>query len=167
MAKPEKAKISIHSPQSEPERERVYAFRYRVLVGRQGGTYVHADDERGIIKDLLDKTAFHLFLMADNSVVASIRINVGGTTDFPADLTGRFQLEKFRDFKDTELSVTSRLVVAPGARSSQLSAVLLGAAYKVVRGQASRFDFANTTHVTLSANSVPFQRGNARAVDQI
>ena len=144
MASPDKRpKISIHSPQSEQERDRVYGFRYRTLVERQGGSSVHADHEKKVIKDDLDDSAFHLFLMAKGGVVASVRVNSAALSQFPEKLVKQFQFDKFSEFGSGALSMTSRLFMAGGSMQSKMAAVLMGAAYKIVRNKGNRFDFAS------------------------
>ncbi len=144
MANPPKAKpkISIHSPQTEPERERVYSFRYRTQIDRNGGSSIYADHDSKMIKDELDDSAFHLFLMANGSIVAAVRVNSASTSPFSKQDVARFQFEKFAEYGRNALSMTSRLVMVGSPQQSQMAAVLLGAAYKIVRNNGSRFDFA-------------------------
>ncbi len=145
MAGPAQQKISVHSPQNQSERERIYQFRYRALVEHLGIETVFADHQNKFIVDPLDEAAFHLYLMAGGAVIASVRINAHGSTEFSEKDTGRFQFDSFADFKLEEMTMTSRLVLAGGQRQSQVAAVLLGAAYKVARDQYSRFDFTSCT----------------------
>ena len=144
MAGPAQQKM-VHSPQNDSERERIYQFRYRTQVERLGMDTVFADHEKKFLRDPVDDAAFHLYLMAGGSVIAAVRINALGTTDFSEKDRKRFQFDAFSDFKLEEMTMTSRLVLAGGQRQSQVAAVLLGAAYKVARNQYSRFDFTSCT----------------------
>jgi predicted GNAT family N-acyltransferase len=143
MADSAQKQISVHSPQNESERQRIYQFRYRVLVERLGTETIFADRKNKIIRDPLDESAVHLYLMAGGSVIASVRINSLASSDFSDKDSERFRFDAFVDFKLEEMSMTSRLVLAGGPRQSQVAAVLLGAAYKVARNQYSRFDFTS------------------------
>ena len=143
MADSAQKQISVHSPQNESERQRIYQFRYRVLVERLGTETIFADRKNKIIRDPLDESAVHLYLMAGGSVIASVRINSLASSDFSDKDSERFRFDAFVDFKLEEMSMTSRLVLVGGPRQSQVAAVLLGAAYKVARNQYSRFDFTS------------------------
>ena len=70
MADSAQKQISVHSPQNESERQRIYQFRYRVLVERLGTETIFADRKNKIIRDPLDESAVHLYLMAGGSVIA-------------------------------------------------------------------------------------------------
>lgn len=143
MAASKSAAIAVHLPQSAEERARIFAFRYRVEIMKKGGASVYADDKKMIVTDDLDKTAFQLCLVQQHAVAASVRINSTENTKIGEATSGHFRLGEFVDFKPEELSLTSRLVVAPDGRPGQLTAVLLGAAYKVARNMGSRFDFTS------------------------
>ena len=143
MADSAQKQISVHSPQNESERQRIYQFRYRVLVERLGTETIFADRKNKIIRDPLDESAVHLYLMAGGSVIASVRINSLASSDFSDKDSERFRFDTFVDFKLEEMSMTSRLVLAGGPRQSQVAAIILGAAYKVARNQYSRFDFTS------------------------
>jgi hypothetical protein len=50
MADSAQKQISVHSPQNESERQRIYQFRYRVLVERLGTETIFADRKNKIIR---------------------------------------------------------------------------------------------------------------------
>lgn len=143
MAAPKAANIAVHSPQSPAEHGRIYAFRYRVEIMKKGGASVFADDKKMIITDDLDESAFQLCLVKRHAVAASVRINSVKNTKLSEKISARFQLGEFSKFQPEDLSLTSRLVVSDDDNPGQLTAVLLGAAYKVARNMGSRFDFTN------------------------
>jgi predicted GNAT family N-acyltransferase len=143
-AKPQSApKLSVLQAKSEEDRHRIYLFRYRTLVQEMGGDSTFADHDTKTISDPLDENAIHLFLTADNQVIASIRINSGRNTRFPEEVNANYQLAKFSEFEIGNLTLTTRFTVAKKWRQSQIIKVLLGAAYKTQRHVGSRFDFAS------------------------
>lgn len=143
MAGPKAANIAVHLPQSPEERARIYAFRYRIEIMKKGGASVFADDKKMIVTDDLDEPAFQLCLVKQHAVAASVRINSTENTKFNEKVSAHFRLGEFSNFRPEELSLTSRLVVSDDDNPGQLTAVLLGAAYKVARNMGSLFDFTS------------------------
>ncbi len=144
MAEPTKsADIAVHTPQSDEERNRIYAFRYRWQIMKKGADSVFADHKKMIVRDPLDDAALQLCLVKLHAVAASVRINSCETTELPKEHTDHFLLDRFSKFKPEDLTFTSRLVVSDEGNPAQLAAVLLGAAYKVARNMGSRFDFTS------------------------
>ena len=143
MAAPKAATIAVHSPQSPEERARIYAFRYRVEIMKKGGASVFADDKKMTITDDLDESAVQLCLVKQHAVAASVRINSTENTKLGEKVSAHFRLGEFSKFQPEEISLTSRLVVSEDDNPGQLTAVLLGAAYKVARSMGSRFDFTS------------------------
>lgn len=143
MAAPKSAGIAVHSPKSPEERGRIYAFRYRIEIMSKGGASAFADDKKMIVTDDLDEAAVQLCLVKQHAVAASVRINSAENTKLDEKISTRFQLGQFSRFEAEELSLTSRLVVAQDDNPGQMTAVLLGAAYKVARKMGSQFDFTS------------------------
>ncbi len=143
MAASKPATIAVHLPQSPEERARIYAFRYRVEIMKKGGASVFADDKKMSITDDLDVSAVQLCLVKQHAVAASVRINSTENTKFSEKISAQFRLGEFSKFQPKDLSLTSRLVVSDDDSPGQLTAVLLGAAYKVARNMGSRFDFTS------------------------
>ena len=143
MAAPKAATIAVHSPQSPEERARIYAFRYRVEIMKNCGASVFADDKKMVITDDLDESAIQLCLVKQHAVAASVRINSTESTKFSEGVSAHFRLGEFSKFQPKDLSLTSRLVVSDDDNPGKLTAVLLGAAYKVARNMGSRFDFTS------------------------
>lgn len=136
-------KLSVRQAKSDEDRHRIYLFRFRTLVQEMGGDSVHADHDAKTVSDPLDDQAIHLYLTADDQVIASIRINSGRNTQFPEDVAANYQLGKFSEFDKGDLTLTTRFTVAKKWRQSQIIKVLLGAAYKTQRHVGGRFDFAS------------------------
>lgn len=143
MAAPKAATIAVHLPQSAEERARIYAFRYRVEIMKKAGASVFADDKKMIVTDDLDESAVQLCLVKQHAVAASVRINSAESMEFGESVSAHFRLGAFAKFQPKNLSLTSRLVVSGGDNPGQLTAVLLGAAYKVARNMGSLFDFTS------------------------
>lgn len=143
MAAPKAASIAVRSPQTPEERARIYAFRYRVEIMKKGGASVFADDKKMLITDDLDESAVQLCLVKQHAVAASVRVNSTENTKLGEAVSAHFRLGEFSNFQPEDISLTSRLVVSDDDNPGQLTAVLLGAAYKVARKMGSRFDFTS------------------------
>lgn len=142
--------LSVKIARNDPDRVRLYRFRYGVLVEELGASPSGADHETMLVHDPQDEGATHLFLVAGRELIATLRINFGTDTPMPQPLYEAFQLDKFEDFPATDLSFTSALVVAARWRGSPVLSVLLGAAYKMCRERHVRFDFCHCTPTLLA-----------------
>ena len=137
------SKLSVLQAKTEEDRHRISLFRYHTIVQEMGGDSVHADHDERTISDPLDEKAIHLYLTADNQVIASIRITSGKIAKFPKKVRENYQLDGFSDFDETSMTLTTHFTVAKKWGQRQVIRVLLGAAYKTQRHLGSRFDFAS------------------------
>lgn len=143
MAASKAANITVHLPKSPAERARIFAFRYRVEIMKKSGASVFADDKKMIITDDLDESAYQLCLVKEHAVAASIRVNSIENTELSESASAHFRLGEFSKFEPKDFSLTSRLVMSDDENPGRLTAVLLGAAYKVARNKGSLFDFTS------------------------
>ncbi len=142
MAKPEPGlELAVEIALSEEERREIFRFRYQVLVRDMAWGSADADHERETLSDPLDEGALQLFVRWQGIVIGTVRAVVDARRWLPEPLVRAQALDRFADFSGRALSFTDHLMVAPAWQSSQVTALLLGAAYKTVRGRGSRFDF--------------------------
>lgn len=136
-------RFRVHQAQNEVERMNLFGFRYRILVDEMGLELGAADHRQRLVRDEADKGAIHLFLTHDSQVVACLRLQVGQTWDQLTDKLDTYGLAPFASYGPGALSFTDMLLVAPAWRTSQMPALLLGAAYKISRRGGTVFDFCH------------------------
>ncbi len=135
------SKPQVCIARSESERADIYRFRYRLFVEEMHRDHSAADAKREMMRDPMDDTGLHLYMVVDGKVVATIRLNLGKLTTFSDVVRGAYALDKFVAFPSEQISTTTQLMVSERWRSSSVPAVLLGATYKLARQQGVRFDF--------------------------
>jgi len=134
--------LAVHVARSDADRERVYRFRYRVVVDELGGDSVRAHHGLKMLRDPLDSTGTQLFVQLDDEIVAAARLNCGGLSALPDIFVRPLKLDNFAEWGDASLSMTDRLLVSRKGRDTAAAALLLLAAFKMARQHGSRFDFA-------------------------
>jgi GNAT superfamily N-acetyltransferase len=140
LAKTTNPGLDVRVAESDDERLSVYRFRYQTLVREMGWGSLHANHDREIIHDGLDEPAQQLYVSSDGSVVATLRLLLDAPEKVPNALNAALALDRFGSFPPKVISLSDRLMVAPAWRRSQVSSLLLGAAYKIARQHGSRFD---------------------------
>jgi CRP-like cAMP-binding protein/predicted GNAT family N-acyltransferase len=139
-------KIRIGLAQSEAEREAVYRFRYSVYVDEMGKTgLAYADHAKKRLTDSLDETGKIYVATADGDVVATLRVNHATTTQLPEAMAKAYGLAKFKNFPQSALSFTSRLMVTRNLRGSSALNLLLAKAYADGLEEGTLFDICNCT----------------------
>jgi hypothetical protein len=133
--------LQVRVAETEADRRRVYAFRWRVQVEELKLDPPGADRKAELVRDELDDAAVHLFVTQAGETQAALRLLPGAAAVLPQALREAHLLERFACWGDAALSFSDELLVARAWRKSAIPAVLLGAAYKLLRRQGVRFDF--------------------------
>jgi hypothetical protein len=133
--------LQIRIATSEAERVRIYAFRYRVLVEELGLEPSGADRKAKLVRDPLDEVATQLYVTQGAETQAALRLLPGAGSALPGEVASAYEMHRFARWGDHALSFSDRLLVGPAWRKSKIPAVLMGAAYKLLRKQGVRFDF--------------------------
>lgn len=133
--------LQVRLAASEAERQRIYAFRYRVLVDELGLEPAGLDRKSKLVRDPFDEVATQLYVTQNGETQAALRLLPGAAARLPAPLAAAYRMERFAGWGEHALSFSDRLLVGPAWRRSAIPAVLLGAAYKLLRRQGVRFDF--------------------------
>lgn len=134
--------LQVRIAESEAERQRIYAFRYRVLVEEMGLQPAGADHKAKMVRDPFDEVAIQLFITQNGHTQAALRLLPGAAASrLSAPLASAYKLERFACWGDHAISLSDRLLVGPAWRRTAIPAVLMGAAYKLLRRQGVRFDF--------------------------
>lgn len=108
-------KLSVNCAESAADRERIYQFRYRVVVEALGTKHPDADNERKRLESALDDGSILLYLAAGDKILASLRLTLRPSdAPLPAEYHMAYQIPRFAELPADALAVTSSLVVAPG-----------------------------------------------------
>ncbi|MBM3570198.1 MAG: cyclic nucleotide-binding domain-containing protein [Alphaproteobacteria bacterium] len=148
----EAIKLEFKIAQNEADRKRIYEFRYKVLVEELGLSPPGADATAKTVRDAMDDRAYHFFVTGRQGAVAgAVRINLLKLGPLPERLAKAYQVETFKAVVKDAISFTDPVIVSRDYRTTNAPALLLGAAYKTVRGQGSKFDFCHCqpAHVAL------------------
>jgi CRP-like cAMP-binding protein len=135
--------MSVRIAESEEDRQRIYRFRYSVMVRELHGNPPGRDDDRCIVKSPMDDSSTILYLGSDAEIMGTVRLSFARVTSTPPRLYEAFQLNLFDEFSDADLSMTSAWAVAARWRDSPALAILLGAAFKMCLERKIRFDFSH------------------------
>lgn len=133
--------LQVRIAADEADRRRIYAFRYRVQVEELGLEPPGTDRKAKLVRDPLDDVATQLFVTRGGETQAALRLLPAAAAALPEDLRSAYLIERFARWGDGALSFSDQLLVARAWRRSAIPAVLLGAAYKLMRRQGVRFDF--------------------------
>jgi CRP-like cAMP-binding protein len=136
-------RFRVHQARNDVERLNLFSFRYRVLIDELGIDVAAADPKTRTLRDARDDSATHLFLTNNGQVQACLRLQTGAGWEAMADKIDTYGLGPFTSYGPNALSFTDMLLVAPAWRTSAMPALLLGAAYKLSRGQGALFDFCH------------------------
>ncbi|PJK31164.1 hypothetical protein CVT23_02710 [Minwuia thermotolerans] len=134
--------MDILIAQSPEELAEVYGFRYEVLVGQLGRTYVNADHENRALSDPADRAAMQIYMRRAGRIAATLRVIVAPVPMLPVYMRERFGLGAF-DLEGLTVSFTDTLVVDTDRADSRAAAILMTAAYKIACARGSGFDFTN------------------------
>lgn len=132
--------FSVSIAESDSDKDAIRRFRYDVLVDQFSETLQHADSDTSGLGDPLDHEAIHLTLSDTHGIAATIRILRPGP-ELQEELRTHYQLERFSSFGWDSLSLTDRLTVSPHRHRGEVTRIIFGAAYKVIRQLGARFEF--------------------------
>jgi predicted GNAT family N-acyltransferase len=136
------------------ELEQLFRFRYTVYVEEMNRMQKHADHARKRIRDPLDEFAANLVAWDEaGSIVGAVRVNSAREGDLGA-------YEQFYDMRSAgdahpwSTSITTRLMIAPKYRHSQLAVRLTTAAYETGLTRGDKFNF-----IDCNEHLIPFFTG--------
>lgn len=126
---------------SPEERAAVYRFRYAVYIDEMGKDFPFADHDRRLLKDELDESAQIYCVSSEGEIAATLRLNLLADCPVPALLREGYALDRFSTLAPNQISLTSRLMVAPKFRQSLILGRFLNHVYGVARDAGVRADF--------------------------
>jgi CRP-like cAMP-binding protein len=122
--------LSVERARREAERERIYAFRYRVYVEEMGLETPEADPQRRWLRDPLDEHSTSYALLRDGEVIGALRLTRLAELPDPAELVAKFGMEPAVEAFGLEpLCATSRFMLDPAVRHGTAILRLMRAAY--------------------------------------
>jgi CRP-like cAMP-binding protein len=130
--------------QNDVDRFRLYRYRYSVLVEELEDDPPGRDDKNMIVREPIDDTSTILYLGNDKEIMGTLRLTYGMVTPVPPVLYQGYQLERFGDYADSDLSLTSAWAVSERWRNSPALSILFAAAYKMSKERNIRFDFCHS-----------------------
>lgn len=131
---------AIRVAAGDDEREQLYSFRYRVYVEEMGRVQKYADHEARSIRDPLDLTGHNLIALEGTRIVGCIRINFAenGGLDYYRRL---LEMDSLVPGYPQQVSLCTRLMVAPEMRGSALALRLCTASYDYGWRHGIRWNF--------------------------
>lgn len=123
--------IIVGIAETVEDREAIYRLRYQIYHTEMG-KQIKADHDRKMIVDELDDDGYLFFAKVGSDVVGTIRLNIGSAGDFPTSLREYFDMSQFQTYSPGRmlLSYSSRLMVSPQYRNSQVLYFLLAEMYR-------------------------------------
>lgn len=136
-------KLQVFMARDDATRDRVFAFRYRVLVEASGLQSEYADHKTKTIREPLDHGALQIYVadMQSGETVAALRLNAGALDSKIGNISEMGGFGPFNEFSAKALTMTSMLVIAPKYQTSSAASLAISAAYKMARKCGSLFDF--------------------------
>ena len=130
----------IRPAAGDAEHAALYAFRYRVYVEEMGRVQKHADHAARRIRDPLDATGHNLVALDGPRIVGCVRLNFAadGGLDYYRHL---LRMDALAPGYPRQVSLSTRLMVAPGRRGSALALRLCLACYDHGRRHGIRWNF--------------------------
>ncbi len=114
--------ITFHIAKTEEERAQIYRLRYEVYVEEMHIFGRVADHERRILSGPDDAHARLLYAKYGDTMIASMRINLGKDAPFSAELEQTYNLSRFYSGLDkSQMLVLTRFMVKKEFRGSQLA----------------------------------------------
>jgi N-acyl-L-homoserine lactone synthetase len=125
------------------EREKIYAFRYRVFVEQLGMTR-EADHDRKWLRDELDDNAVFFTVFDDDQVLGSLRQLYLGDVPDPAPLVKRFRMTSaVKAFGAGAICTTSRFILDRSLTDGKVLFTLMRAAYEAAHKRGARLNYSD------------------------
>jgi len=125
------------------EREKIFAFRYRVFIEQLGMTR-DADHERKWLRDDLDEVAVFFAACQDDQVLGSLRLLFLRDLADPKPLVKRFRMTSAAKAVGQEaICVASRLILDQSLTDGKVIFSLMRAAYEAAHKHGARLTYSD------------------------
>jgi len=136
--------FEIRIARSEAEKLEVYKFRYRIYFEQMGRDKKYADPFSKTCSDPMDEKAVHIaaYSKIDGSIIGVARVNFWHDEEFSEN-----ELYRFTDFLsdyDSNISLTSKMMIDPEWRGSLMFLELCKKLYHVIASRGCRLNFMAT-----------------------
>lgn len=137
-----KQPIVVGIAETAEDKDAIFKLRYQIYH-QEMGKQIKADHERQMIVDELDDDGYLFFAKIGSQVVGTVRLHIGTAADFPHSIQDYFQLHQFQTYSPDRpiLSYSSRLMVSPRYRSSQVLHYILAEMYRFGIEREVAFNF--------------------------
>ena len=109
---------SVQMAQNDVDRIRLYRFRYSVLVEELEDNPPGRDDKNMSVREAIDDTSTILYLGTDQEIMGTLRLSYGMVTPVPPPLYKGYELARFSEYADADLSLTSAWAISDRWRGS-------------------------------------------------
>jgi predicted GNAT family N-acyltransferase len=124
------------------EKQKNYRFRYQVYVEEMCKKPKAANHVDRTLTDSLDETGILLYATYEDEIIATLRRNFLDTTDLPGTIPQKLSIADFIH-PQSQLSISTRLMIAPEWRRSTTVGAIVAEAYKQGRERDLQFDFVH------------------------
>lgn len=127
---------------SQEDLNRILRFQYRVYVEEMGKKPPYADHQKKILIDELDYKADYFFTEKDGEVSSCLRLNSVSHPGVLQKYEKSLALSTFlKDHSPDQMKLSTRLMVAPELRGTQVLGALLSEGYEYQRKAGHLFNF--------------------------
>lgn len=133
--------FEIRLAETEEELEALYRFRYKIYVEEMGREQHDADHINKLIKDELDNGGHNLVAYKKGEIVGAARVNLNDSISaFYRDF---YRIDEQPGTTETNISIVTRLMLAPEVRKSTLTYRIFIACYEFGLWRGTRFNFVD------------------------
>nr|WP_092074508.1 cyclic nucleotide-binding domain-containing protein [Dendrosporobacter quercicolus]NSL49102.1 cyclic nucleotide-binding domain-containing protein [Dendrosporobacter quercicolus DSM 1736]SDM99528.1 hypothetical protein SAMN04488502_11027 [Dendrosporobacter quercicolus] len=117
------------------EKNAIYRFRYDIFVNEMSSSAHSADHKNKKVIDDLDQNSILLYASVGSEIIATARLTISETEDFPSWLSEIFCFPKFKqmlyDYENKKIGLTTKMAISQKYRGSTLMYRLIAEMYKV------------------------------------
>lgn len=137
--------IEIGIAKNREEKRAVYQFRYQTYVEEMSKHLEDIDYEQKLLCDELDEWTILLYAKMGSQIIATARINIGNTKDFPAKVVQILSLKRFESYylenEEPRFAYVTKLMVAAPHRRSPVLYLLIAHCYEICCSNQVQFAF--------------------------
>jgi hypothetical protein len=149
--------VHVREAHTEAEKQAIYRLRYQVYVEELGCAAQFADRGRRLLVEPIDAHAHQFYATVDGELVGAVRGIA--RREGPLEHEQLYGLEQFRPLYPDAVSMTTKLVVAPGKRGGRVLNDLVRMVYEVGRRMGIQLDFLSCwPHLTRQYEHLGYRR---------
>jgi len=128
--------IRIGFATTPEEKREIYRFRYTIFAEETAYNLTQADQQINLLYDDWDDWGILLSAKIGSTIIGTVRINIGKTSDFHPRVIQEYRMDKFRKFYNEEdspyFAITSRCIIHPQYRSTSAFWLLTTKLYELL-----------------------------------